>query len=269
MQASGYQDRGEKESQTRRTFLGTTLSAGLSLLPGCSSEEGFRSLLMATVPTLKLPPQLGEAYLRQDESEQEMDQICASLRDRLSLNPLEMLWLDSAGLVERLGRAIREDFADDASICRLQGWYVSRTECRLAALTYLQNYRASQEGRLAGDAKEGTDDFDEGVLVQVVNWRPRKAVTGRPFPSPNNQGSSFLITGTTEIKGDVTAYLNAVELGVERRGNQLRASLSPQFSEQLLAKPQTVPLVLVSIPRRIWQKVGEFQVLATPSKRKE
>ena len=133
----------------RRQFLGTITVTGLSLLPGCLSAEAattFCGLLIGASREVALPPALGEAYLRQDDSEKEVEEISAALKDRIAMGHGAFSGLDSSKLLDRLGRSIGEDFAADESICRVQGWYFSQTECRLAALAYLLQERPVREG---------------------------------------------------------------------------------------------------------------------------
>lgn len=248
---------------SRRQFLGATAVASrLSFLPGCESEKTFRSLLIETSQEIGLPPALGKAYLQRDDSEEGAEEICTTLRERLSLGSWGIFWLDSAKLVDRLGTVIREDFAGNHSICQVQGWFLSRTECRLAALAYLSSPRSDQEDTSKEEATVADEPFDQGILMDVINWHPRFAVMGRPFSAKNDQESTFLIVGSSEIANDVKPYLSTFELQAKRQGNQLWATLPAEVTEQVLGKAQVLPLVLVSTPRKIWQKMGDFQVYA-------
>ncbi len=170
----------------RRQFLGAITVTSLSLLPGCSWQEAatpFCRLLMEASRELALSPALGEAYLREDDSEKEVEKICAALRERLAIGPWSIFWLDSDRLLDELRRAVEEDFAAEESICRVQGWYLSQTECRLAALARLLPDRPVQEA--TNQANESSEPF--GGVVQI-RFEPE---IGRPGEEISVQVEGF------------------------------------------------------------------------------
>ena len=171
----------------RRQFLGAVSLTSLSLLPGCSSQEAatpFCRLLMEASRELVFSPVLGEAYLREDGSEKEVEKICAVLRERLAIDPWSIFWLDSDRLLDELRRAVEEDFAAEESICRFQGWYLSQTECRLAALARLLRDRPVQES--TNQANESSEPF-EGVVQ--IRFEPE---IGRPGEEISIQVEGFV-----------------------------------------------------------------------------
>ena len=171
---------------SRRRFLGAITVTSLSLLPGCSSQETtttFCRLLMEASRELALSPVIGEAYLRKDDSEKEVEKICAVLRERLAIYPWSIFWLDSDRLLDELRRAVEEDFAAEESICRVRGWYLSQTECRLAALAHLLRERLAREAtHQAANSPEPV-----GRLVQIL-FLPE---TGRPGEEISVQVEGF------------------------------------------------------------------------------
>ena len=171
---------------SRRRFLGVITVTSLSLLPGCSSQEAatpFCRLLMEASRELALSPVIGEAYLREDDSEKEVEKICAVLRERLAIDPWSIFCLDSDRLLDELRRAVEEDFAAEESICRVQGWYLSQTECRLAALARLLRNRAVQES--TNQVNESSEPF--GGVVQI-RFEPE---VGRPGEEISIQVEGF------------------------------------------------------------------------------
>jgi len=78
---------------------------------------------------------IGTAYLEATPSDARLeplvDQIVAGLDGGTGA-----LRSSQAELRRRLGRRMRRDFEEDATVC-LKGWIVSRTEARLCALTVL------------------------------------------------------------------------------------------------------------------------------------
>ena len=171
---------------SRRRFLGVITVTSLSLLPGCSSQEAatpFCRLLMEASRELALSPVIGEAYLREDDSEKEVEKICAVLRERLAIDPWSIFWLDSDRLLDELRRAVEEDFAAEESICLVQGWYLSQTECRLAALARLLRDRPVQEA--TNQANESSSPV--GGIVQI-RFEPE---IGRPGEEISIQVEGF------------------------------------------------------------------------------
>lgn len=138
---------------------------------------------METSRELALSPVIGEAYLREDDSEKEVEKICAVLRERLAIYPWSIFWLDSDRLLDELRRAVEEDFATEESICRVHGWYLSQTECRLAALARLLRNRAVQES--TNQANESSEPF--GGVVQI-RFEPE---VGRPGEEISIQVEGF------------------------------------------------------------------------------
>ena len=170
----------------RRQFLGAITVTSLSLLPGCSWQEAatpFCRLLMEASRELALSPVLGDAYLREDDSEKEVEEICAALRERLAIGHWSIFWLDSDRLLDELRLAVEEDFAAEESICRVQGWYLSQTECRLAALARLLRDRPVQES--TNQAHESSEPF--GGVVQI-RFEPE---IGRPGEEISIQVKGF------------------------------------------------------------------------------
>ena len=86
-------------------------------------------------------------------------------------------------MLDELRRAVEEDFAAEESICRVQGWYLSQTECRLAALARLLRNRAVQES--TNQANESSEPF--GGVVQI-RFEPE---VGRPGEEISIQVDGF------------------------------------------------------------------------------
>ena len=113
-------------------FFRTTYTGG---------HELFQETLIETVSELDISTKIGEAYLTSTDNgkvEQNLDEIGELIRQRLGVpaSPFAGMNLDKDLLTESLAIAIKQDFLDD-NICYLQNWYLSITECRLAAIKFL------------------------------------------------------------------------------------------------------------------------------------
>jgi hypothetical protein len=98
--------------------------------------------LLEYVRGAKLPREIGRFYLRFTAYGRWEDTPEILLRKiLLSLSAVEQK--DDAEIVELLRMRIQLDFTLDERVCYLDGWYLSRTECRLAALKHLLDQHGS------------------------------------------------------------------------------------------------------------------------------
>ncbi|WKZ57455.1 MAG: hypothetical protein QY326_01955 [Bdellovibrionota bacterium] len=114
---------------SRREFLGDTLptlafAAIASTLPGCAGNipaAQLQSVLMRIQGTAPI----GKAYLQ-------------AVADEAHIPVLEAAFLstDHRSVLTHIRDLINQDYLDDRLII-VEGWLMSRTEARLAALSYL------------------------------------------------------------------------------------------------------------------------------------
>ena len=128
---------------TRREFiagLGVLAIGGALATSGCEggSSGSFDDRLSATLNNLFSDRQsagiLGQQYLDLTPSEANRAQLLKALTTDKSAE--EMLAFDSAQLHAWVQSAIHQDFVDDHFV-ELEHWLLSRTECRLCALTVI------------------------------------------------------------------------------------------------------------------------------------
>lgn len=99
-------------------------------------EARFESLLRQTLKELKISPHVGEVFLSSPEGEA-LDQDFESLAEVLKRRLSPSLFLPSQGeLIATMAQAIQQDFAR-GNICHVQNWYLSLTECQLAAAKFI------------------------------------------------------------------------------------------------------------------------------------
>ena len=105
-------------------------------------EEGerFAAALLSSSYTTRMSPEFGRLYLEQRSEAADLDTLGAEVMARLeAFRP----WRSDASALgrdeidRRLGEAIAADFLEPAGLCEVEGWYLSQTECRLAAMKYL------------------------------------------------------------------------------------------------------------------------------------
>ncbi|HUG44097.1 MAG TPA: hypothetical protein VMN76_07650 [Acidobacteriota bacterium] len=101
-----------------------------------SPDPGWEEGLLQYVGGAELPQEIGRFYLRLTAYGRWEDTPEILLR-KILLSLSAVKHDESAEMVELLRRRIQLDFTVDERVCSLDGWYLSRTECRLAALKYL------------------------------------------------------------------------------------------------------------------------------------
>ena len=143
---------------SRRSILGASAAvAGVGVtglaatvwIGGSSSREvaaSFPELLRRAVVDLDLPCNSADTFLSAavgGERERDITGIVASVQSRLGMHGASTsqptrdgLPTDPTELTRRLARAIKDDFTEGA-LCLVDGWELSMTECRIAALKLL------------------------------------------------------------------------------------------------------------------------------------
>lgn len=123
-----------EQSMTRRGALHRLLAAalGAAVIGTPFGRTAFAATPAAAMPLLALPLRsssaraIGEAYLARFGEERSMPLLLAALSDCMTKDGRR---LDGIALAKR----IRRDF-DRGDVVRLDGWFLSRTECRFCAL---------------------------------------------------------------------------------------------------------------------------------------
>ena len=125
----------EKVSQARRRLLKITGYSVLAGVPGLAFGHSAKTAITATGRDLHTPftdsmRAIGEAYLIRYPAEQSKSVLLGAIQSRSGLVDLPTGGPTPAILY----RLVIEDFCTD-NVVYLNGWALSRTEARLAALT--------------------------------------------------------------------------------------------------------------------------------------
>lgn len=251
---------------TRRGFLAAAAAAlGYSGLRwGVFGRDvnvrlSFRKLLEHVAASVSLDPDVGNAYLDDPQTSlKDAAALSGALQDRLGEPARRLAWLntglaiDDAELRTLLGEAIREDFKQDR-ICHLQGWYLSETECRLAAVRYLVL-------EASGTLPVVDETFRDRELCRIVDWGPRFTRRGQPFNRQTTGESALWIKADGAPPG-VVVVVGKVELDTTVSPDLIGADLPTEKEGQVLDEPASHEVYLVSYARRVKQHVGTFRVL--------
>jgi hypothetical protein len=172
----------------------------------------------------------------------------------------EILELES-DMHANVRRQIESDFVR-GEICRLNGWHLSLTECRLAAIAFaLQESGVHIEKPLAGPERP-LDHLADASIAQVERWGPRLGKVSEPF-NPQPGGASALWFQFQEIDrfSVYQVYLGAQAAVTTTNAdkNLITARLSARQSRRLTSKEGVIPIHLVD-PVRGKQLIGYFEV---------
>lgn len=210
-------------------------------------------LLLNAIGKLHLSDEIGEAYLSRvklELSTSTADVLLERLRLRVaSPASVEKRMPTEKELLEALAEAVRDDFSK-GRICRLDGWYLSVTECQVAAIGFL-NRQVGSDSLLVG--------YVPGTLCKIDNWGPRSTPAGKPF-NIQSDGSSALWLRTTGAPSDAVVILGRVRLRTTVSDATVTADLVPQVSDSILSSVGEHSVYLVSAGTRVFQRVGEFEV---------
>ena len=169
--------------------------------------------------------------------------------------------LDSSGKIsDVIRRRIQADFARGET-CSLDGWELSLTECRLAAITFLlaKNGVHVEYAEIAADGP--LDHLPDIELAHLQRWGPQSTSVGEPFNLQPNGNSAlwFRFQELDEYPGYRVYFGSlAASTAINSKARLITASLRPAQLEQLNATAGNVPIHLVD-PVRGRQFLAHFR----------
>ena len=169
----------------------------------------------------------------------------------------------SADLRRELSRKVVQDFAA-GRVCRVDGWQLSATECRLAALAFL--FKESG-GRIAAPAlgdQSPLNGLPESPIAELVNWGPRRGFVREGF-NVQPSGSSalwFLFANLDQQPYEIFFGASPLRTSVVSDENLITATVTKGQVRRLTRKPSEVPIHLVSSIAGSKQLLGRFSVRA-------
>ncbi len=227
-------------------LLGWPWACGTATPPRRSSLE----LLGKAVEEVDLPLPVGGAYLWEREANPPgLEDLGETLSRQVEeLGPRS--WFRRASMSQRdlmgiLGRLIRSDF-EEGRVEVLEGWHLSRTECRLAAIRYW-NHLVPGEGQV-GEALY--PDLPRIRLLEVQDWGPRDFFRGDP-----GLEQGIWIETAGPIPAQLNLSLGGTALQTTREEGLLRGSLPPGGAEGP-ARPGSYPVYLLETGGAGVQPIG-------------
>lgn len=216
----------------------------------------FQTLLRDTVLGLQLAPDVGKAFLdtRVGRMSSRVTDLIEDVRNRVDL-PVSGVHNDPAALTAALKEAITKDF-EEGRICYVEDWYLSITECRLAALKHLFETTTPE----AHPTEEILAGLTPGPLWKVAKWGPRQTSKGKPFNRQPSGASSLWFTGEGAEKG-LVAVLGPHVLTTTHRAGLITADLSPSIAKGFLGDTGSHEVLLIDTESGVKQSVGTFEIV--------
>lgn len=256
----------------RRFVLGA--AAGMAGLTGLQYAFGswtdrlepeggqeFSELLQRAVADLELPCNAGWIFLStgvSGERERDVQGLVTLVRDRVELSSdsrHDWPWIGSDKDVDRLihlfAYAIKEDFGS-GDLCLVDGWQLSRTECRLAALKFLW-----EEDGAGGVVcrKEGVRP-PAALPPQVERTDPPRTFVGVPFNVQQDGNSVISLHGSDFQFGAVVLFDGAALESAVGNSGWMTASVP----SDLHARARTVDVAVRNTDGQI-SNVVQFEVV--------
>jgi hypothetical protein len=247
---------------------GALLLGGVSCLVGCSEPdsptEAARDLTSSSSPTdlmeyvlgmqavgylgLSCLPAIGFA---EDTPEQQLQTaLTGQLEDQLAADSLR------DNIEQQLEQIIRADFANHRLV-DIEGWQLSETECRLAALSFV----------LKGDQAAATPvavELTPGEVVGVVNWGPQTTYKGEKF-NEQPDGHSGLWFKAQDTPVSAILVFAGKNQSTQMYADSFTSGLRGEFMQQVINTPGEYSVELLDKASQLIQKIGTFRVLDPPA----
>lgn len=184
--------------------------------------------------------------------DQPIEAIKADLEQRLLADLGESAANDS--ISDAVDQAIRNDFSAGRLI-EIDGWQLSETECRLAALA------AVQQGFETAQAPAPPKDR-YGKIVEINAWGPQSTIQGQIFnEQPDGHGGIWL--QATGIPASVVLQFGGKTQGTQVYADHLTSGLRDEYMHEVIDTPGVYQVELYDKASLMRQVVGEFTVKAS------
>ena len=248
--------------QTRRRFLflaggAAGATAAWSAFGAASSDSGPLVLdpaLGEIVSSGALSIELGEKYLHAAGATMAKGGELGRLVNGIprGLSPAQL----TAAIRERVGR----DFAEGAT-CQVDGWQLSQTECRLAAVAFLFLKSGGRVAEPQADPDGPLAHLPAARFAIVDRWGPQLAQAGEPFNVQRSGDSAmwFRFSRLDAVSFEVFIGKYPARTIVKPGELFAVANLSERLAKELVSRPGAYPVFLVDAGRGK-QLIGHFNV---------
>lgn len=246
----------------RRLLLGAggvvaAATAGVAVYRSMRVGVHLNPQLEALITAGIFSADLGAKYL------EDLDQLANAPFALLHDEIMDGLPKRSDRLLVEIGGKVAQDFAE-GRVCRVDGWVLAVTECRLAALAFLF---LQAGGRI--DAPPAVTEEDgpimelpEAGIAQIEKWGPRSATVGKAFNVQPNVSSTLWFLFAEMNPHPYEIYIGAIpmRITVVSSRNLITATVPKKLVRQMTSKPADLPVHLVNSAMRSRQLLGYFRV---------
>ena len=207
---------------------------------------------------------LGQEYLLSycGSREAEVDAITKALATGLQ----ERGGSAELDLADELAARVVEDFRADR-VVSVNGWVLSSTECRLAALSVLvrgaakpeqgeHDLQSSEQGAMSDPFLKA--EVDE--MVELEAWGPQSTQVGTPFLQQSD-GHSAMWFRVKDPAQSLKVYVGGQRLLTTITDGLITVAISGKPFERLVAKPTILDVFFYDVVRNTKQYVGEFSII--------
>lgn len=200
--------------------------------------------------------EMGKRYLAVEPSTQ--DELVARLLAALP-NIAGLSSVTDAELSNSISQRIRQDFAEE-KICAIEGWYLSLTECRLAALSSVLN---RQVGGTTTTEPVGFSGAPEGAIVDVTKWGPQKTAYAVPF-NVQSDGHSGMWFVADNPPRSLVVYIDGKPFRTTISERVFTVSIANEERDLLVRTAGQHAVFVYDKVRNIKQRIGDFIVKENP-----
>ena len=167
----------------------------------------------------------------------------------------------SGRLLAEMGGKVERDFAQ-GRVCRVDGWQLAATECRLAALAFLFQQAGGRIDAPAAEQDSPISELPEAAIAQLENWGPRSATVGEGFNVQADGSSALWFVFAEMDPQSYEMYFGASPLrtSILPSRNLITATVTKGQLRQLASKPGEIPIHLVNSAQGSKQLMGRFLV---------
>jgi hypothetical protein len=177
----------------------------------------------------------------------------AAIGDRLRADLSEPS--GEAALAAVIDRTIRDDF-DLGRVLEVEGWRLSETECRLAALAALtQGYHEPQLPEQPGE--------QVGFIAEIEDWGPKSTPQGQAF-NQQPDGHSGLWFRARGVPASSVLRFDGKNQDTQVYADLFTSGLSGRFMEDVINTPGAYSVALFDKATQVLQPIGEFTVHSNP-----
>lgn len=248
--------------RTRRQFIalvgGATGAMGAWTVIGAPPTESKPLLLDPALRKLvssgAFSAELGQRYLTAQPQLTETGAELQRLVDGLPRGS------DATDLAAAVRERVARDF-ETGTLCQLDGWQLSETECRVAAVAHLF--------LLSGGRIATVPEMAEGPLAHLPNaqfgmverWGPQSTEVGKPFNVQSGGGSAlwFHFSNLKTLSYEIFVGSHATRTVISHNELFAVANLTERQAKEVTSRAGPVPVHLVE-PSRGKQLIGHFQV---------